>query len=54
MLGWIREKMATRESAPGGGRSSTFGSIVVGNDASAYNGLCIIGGACSIAVGNGF
>jgi len=40
MLGWIREKMVTPKSALRGGRFSTFGSITVGNDTSAYNDLC--------------
>jgi len=33
MLGWICEKMATQESTPRSGRFSTFGSIIIGNDA---------------------
>jgi hypothetical protein len=40
MLGWIRERMATQESTPGGGRFSTSGSTVVGNDASASSNPC--------------
>jgi hypothetical protein len=52
MLGWICEKMATQESTLGGGRFSAFGSILVGNGTSAYNGPCIIGRGYSTAVGN--
>jgi len=40
MLGWIREKMATPESAPRGGKFSASGSITVGNDTSACNNPC--------------
>jgi hypothetical protein len=36
MLGWIHEKMATQESAPGGGRFSASDSIVVGNGLSSF------------------
>jgi hypothetical protein len=52
MLGWIREKMATPESAPRGGRFSTSGSTIVGNDASACNDSCALGEDCSTIVGN--
>jgi hypothetical protein len=40
MLGWIYEKMATHESALGGGKYSAFGSTVIGNGALAYNDPC--------------
>jgi len=40
MLGWIREKMATPELAPRGGRFSASGSITIGNDTSACNDPC--------------
>jgi hypothetical protein len=43
MLGWICEKMATQESAPRGGRFSTFGLIAVRNGASTCSGLCVVG-----------
>jgi hypothetical protein len=36
MLGWIREKMATQESAPGGGRLFAFDLIVVRNGPSMF------------------
>jgi len=54
MLGWIREKIATQESTLRGGNFSASSSIVVGNDISTYSGPCIVGRACSIAIGNGF
>jgi len=44
MLGWIREKMATPESAPKGGRFFASGSITVENDTSACNDPCIPSG----------
>jgi hypothetical protein len=57
MLGWICEKMATLESAPGGGMFFTSDSTIVGNGASAYNDPFVPGGDCStvvgIAIGNG-
>jgi hypothetical protein len=53
MLGWIREKMAIQESALGGDRFSTSGSIDVGNDASTYSDLCAPNEDCSIVAGNG-
>jgi hypothetical protein len=40
MLGWIREKMAIQELAPGGGRFFASDPTAVGNGASAYNGPC--------------
>ncbi len=43
-LGWIREKMATLESAPRDGRFSTSDSITAGNDTSACNDPCAPGG----------
>jgi hypothetical protein len=52
MLGQIREKMATLESAPGGGRFFTFSSTTAGNNALACNDLCIPIGDRSIVVGN--
>jgi hypothetical protein len=53
MLGWVREKMVIQESALGGGRFSASGSTIVGNDALACNGPCVIGGDYSTAIGNG-
>jgi len=53
MLGRIREKMATPKSAPGGGRFSTSGSTIVGNDALICNDPCAPIGDCSIIAGNG-
>jgi len=41
MLGWIREKMATPESALRGGRFSASYSIIAGNDTSACNDPCV-------------
>ncbi len=52
MLGWIREKMATPESALGGGKFSASNSTIVGNDVLAYNDLCALSGDYSIAVRN--
>jgi hypothetical protein len=43
MLGWIHEKMVSQESTPRGGRFSASGLTVVGNIASACNGLCVAG-----------
>jgi len=40
MLGWIREKMATPELAPRGGRFFAFGSITTGNDTSTCSDPC--------------
>ncbi len=53
LLGWIREKMATQESALGGGRFSTSSLIVVGNGTLACNGPCTIGGGYSTVIRNG-
>jgi hypothetical protein len=53
MLGWIYEKMAIQESAPGGGRFFASGSIVAKNSASACSSLCTTRGGYSTAVGNG-
>jgi hypothetical protein len=53
MLGWIREKMATQESAPRGGKFSASGSTVVGNGASACSDPCAPSKDYSTAVGNG-
>jgi hypothetical protein len=36
MLGWIREKTATQESAPRGGRFSTSDSIIIRNGPSKF------------------
>jgi hypothetical protein len=48
MLSWIYEKMVIQESAPGGGRFFTSGSIVIGNSALACNSPCVAGwGACN-------
>jgi len=52
MLGWIREKMATPESTPKGGKFSTSSSIFVGNSALACNNPCAPSGDCSTAIGN--
>jgi hypothetical protein len=52
MLGWICEKMATLELAPGGGKLSTSGSTTVGNGASACSDSCILGEYCSTATRN--
>jgi len=52
MLGRIREKMATPESAPGGGRFSASDSTTVGNDALACSDSCAPIRDCSIVVGN--
>jgi hypothetical protein len=53
MLGWIREKMAIQELAPGGGRFSASNSIVIGNDVSVYNDPCIPSEDYSTTIGNG-
>ncbi len=53
MLGYFREKMATQESAPGGGRFFAFGLIVAGNNALICSDSCALGEDCLIAVGNG-
>jgi len=42
MLGWIREKMATPESAPRGDRLSTSSSITIGNNTLACNDSCAL------------
>ncbi len=47
---WARSM--NQESTPGGGRFSTFGSTIIGNDASTCNNLCTLGEDCSTAVGN--
>jgi hypothetical protein len=52
MLGGIREKMATQESALGGGMFFAFGSTVTGNDALACNDPCAPGRDCSTAAEN--
>jgi hypothetical protein len=52
MLGWIREKMATQESTPGGDKFSTSDSTVVGNGASAYSDPCALGEDCSTVARN--
>jgi hypothetical protein len=44
--------MATQESTPGGGKLFASGSTIVGNGASACNGMCVGGGDCSITAGN--
>jgi hypothetical protein len=53
MLGWIREKMATLESAPRGGRFFTSSSTTVGNGTLACNNPCAPSRDCSIVVGKG-
>ncbi len=53
MLGWIREKMATQESTPGGGRFSASGSIVARNGTSACNDPCVLSENYSTTTGNG-
>ncbi len=53
MMGWIREKMATQESTPGGGRFFTSSSTVAGNGASICNDLCAPSEDYSIATKNG-
>jgi hypothetical protein len=40
MLGWIREKMATLESATGGGKFFASSSTTAGNSASTCSDLC--------------
>jgi hypothetical protein len=52
MLGWICEKMATQESAPGGGRFFVSGLIAAGNDTSACSDPCVPSRDCSIVVRN--
>jgi hypothetical protein len=52
MLGWIREKMATQELAPGGGRFFASNSTVVGNNALACSDSCVPSKDCSTATGN--
>jgi len=52
MLGWIREKMATLETTPRGGRFFASDSITAGNDTSACNDSCTLGKDYSIAAGN--
>jgi hypothetical protein len=42
MLGWIHEKMATPESALGGGMFFTSSLTVVQNSASACSDLCVL------------
>jgi hypothetical protein len=54
MLGWIREKMLTQESASGGGRFSASNSIVTRNGTLACSDPCIPGEDCLIAAGNGY
>jgi hypothetical protein len=54
MLGWICEKMVIQELALGGGRFSASGSTAVGNNASACNDPCALGGDCSTAARNDF
>jgi len=44
MLGWIREKMATLESAPRGDKLFTSGSITAGNDTSTCSDPCVPSG----------
>jgi len=41
MLGWIREKMATQESTPRGGRFFPFDSTIAKNNALACNDPCV-------------
>jgi len=53
MLGWIHEKMATQESALGGGRFSTSSLIVVENGTSACSGMCTIGEGYTTIARNG-
>jgi hypothetical protein len=52
MLGSIREKMATQESAPRGGRFSTSDSTIIGNGTSVCNDMCALGKDCSIITKN--
>jgi len=42
MLGWIREKMVTPESAPRGDRLFASSLITVGNDISACSDPCVL------------
>jgi hypothetical protein len=53
MLGWIHEKMATQESAPGGGKFFASSSTIAGNGASVCNDPCALGEDYSTVVGNG-
>jgi len=53
MLCQIHEKMITPESAPRGGKFSSSGSTIVGNNASACSNLYVPCKECSIATGNG-
>jgi hypothetical protein len=52
MLGWICEKMATRESTPRGGKFFASDSIAVGNNALSCNDLCALGRDCLITARN--
>jgi hypothetical protein len=54
MLGWIREKMATLESALGGGGFSTSGSTIVGNGTSTCSDSCVPSKDCLTVTGNNF
>jgi hypothetical protein len=54
MLGWIRGKMATPESAQGDGRFFAFGSTTVRNDASTCNNPCAPGRDYLIVARNDF
>jgi hypothetical protein len=54
MLGWIREKMATQESAPKGGKFFAFSSTAIRNSALACSDTCAPSGDCSTAIGNGY
>jgi len=53
MLGWIHEKMATQELAPGGGRFSTSSLTAVGNGTLTCSDLCALIEDCSIITWNG-
>ncbi len=53
MLGSIREKMVTLESAPKGGRFSASGSTTTRNGTSACNDPCTPRGDCSTSIKNG-
>jgi hypothetical protein len=50
---WIREKMATQESALRGGKFSVLGSTVDGNGTLACSDSCAPGEDCSTVFGNG-
>jgi len=52
MLGLIREKMATQESTPRGGKFSTSSSTAARNGALACNDPCVPGEDCSTAIRN--